>query len=94
MSVMPTEELIKKWCVKHGGQFHGPNVEHLSMPESALLALFAEAAKWAANNQRSIDIKKCNDQRLSFVGDGVPGKAGFNVAIDFCIEAIDAAEEA
>lgn len=35
-------EEIKTLCVKHGGQFHGPNVEHLSIPESALPALFAE----------------------------------------------------
>ncbi len=48
---MDIEELagdrIKALCTAHGGKFHGPNVESLSMPEYLLPALFKAVAEIA-----------------------------------------------
>ena len=35
---------IKELAAKHGGKFHGPNIEHLSIPESKLQAFVDEYA--------------------------------------------------
>lgn len=35
-------EQIKELVKAHGGMFHGPRVEHLSMPETSFFAFMAE----------------------------------------------------
>lgn len=38
----PTDEQLRDYWVRNGGEFHGPHVETGSMPESTLLPILRE----------------------------------------------------
>lgn len=45
-------QILRTWWVKLGGKFHGPNVEHGSMPESKLLPILRSFAEFLAMRKR------------------------------------------
>ncbi len=48
-----TIKQIRKICKTHGGEFHGPNVEHLSIPEFCLPKLFEQVIRHATTQLES-----------------------------------------
>lgn len=49
------KDKIRMLVKKHGGEFHGPNVEHLSIPESNFWNFIEEISKECTGSIMEID---------------------------------------